>query len=122
MKKVTAIGGVLFKSKDPEQTREWYSKHLGIESQKWGAMFEWRHADDPEKTGATAWNPFPETSKYFDGPLMINYCVENMEALVEQLKADGVTIVDNIEDSDFGKFVHILDNEGRKVQLWEPKG
>jgi lactoylglutathione lyase len=121
MKKVTAIGGVLFKSKDPEQTREWYNKHLGIASEKWGAMFEWRDAEDPEKKGATAWNSFPETSKYFDGPLMINYCVENMDELVEQLRKDGVTIVDNIEDSDFGKFVHILDNEGRKVQLWEPK-
>ena len=79
---------------------------------------------DPTKEGSTAWNPFPETTKYFEPSqkdFMINYRVENMEALVEELQKEGVTVVDKIEDSDYGKFVHIMDLEGNKIQLWEPK-
>lgn len=120
MKKVTGIGGVFFKCKDPQQMREWYQKNLGIDAGQYGATFEWLQADDSTKKGQTQWNPFPETSKYFDKEFMINYRVENLEALVEELKKEGVTIVDNIESYDYGKFVHILDAEGNKIQLWEP--
>ena len=125
MKKVTGIGGIFFKSKDPKQMREWYKTHLGVETTAYGATFEWREDADSTKKGSTTWSPFAETTKYFDPStkdFMINYRVENLEALVEQLKTEGVTIVDKIEDSDYGKFVHIIDGEGNKVELWEPKG
>jgi predicted enzyme related to lactoylglutathione lyase len=124
MKKVTGIGGIFFKCKDPNALKEWYKTHLGLDAGKYGANFEWRRADDPAKKGSTQWSPFSETTKYFDPSakdFMINYRVENLEALVEQLKNEGVTIVDKIEDSDYGKFVHIVDLEGNKVELWEPK-
>ena len=124
MKKVTGIGGVFFKCKDPEKIKEWYNTHLGINSSKWGANFEWRQEDDSTKKGSTAWNPFPDKTKYFEPSekdFMINYRVENLESLVEQLQKDGVTVVDKIEDSPFGKFVHIMDVEGNKVELWEQK-
>jgi predicted enzyme related to lactoylglutathione lyase len=122
MKKVTGIGGILFKCKDPKKMTAWYEKHLGLTTNPYGATFEWYEAADNTKKGQTQWTPFPETSKYFEPDFMINYRVENLEALVEELKKEGVTIVDAIETVDFGKFVHILDEEGNKVQLWEPIG
>ncbi len=123
MAKVTGIGGVLFKCKDPKQVSEWYKNHLGMDVGPYGANFEWREADDPTKEGSTAWNTFPENSKYFEPStkdFMINYRVDDLEALVGQLKKDGVTIVDEIENYDYGKFVHIVDLEGNKIELWEP--
>ena len=124
MAKVTGIGGVFFKCKDPEKAKEWYNKHLGLNAGKYGDHFEWREDKDSTKKGATAWNTFTEKSKYFEPSqkeFMINYRVDNLEEMVAQLKKDGVTVVDNIEDSDFGKFVHIMDLEGNKIELWEPK-
>lgn len=123
MKKVTGIGGVFFKCKDPNKVKEWYQTHLGIDVSPYGANFEWRDAENPDKKGSTAWNPFPENTKYFapsEKDFMINYRVENLEALVEQFKKEGVTIVDEIETYDYGKFVHIIDLEGNKIELWEP--
>jgi predicted enzyme related to lactoylglutathione lyase len=123
MKKVTGIGGVFFKCQDPAKMREWYKAHLGVDATDYGANFEWREDADPNKRGSTAWNPFPDKTKYFEPStkdFMINYRVENLEALVEELKNAGVTIVDNIETYDFGKFVHIMDMEGNKIELWEP--
>ena len=124
MKKVTGIGGVFFKTKDPKAVNEWYKTHLGFETTPYGTSFEWRQAEDPAKKGLTQWNPFAETTKYFEPSkkeFMINYRVDNLEALVVQLEKEGVTIVDKIEDTDYGKFVHILDLEGNKLELWEPK-
>lgn len=123
MKKVTGIGGIFFKCKDPNKMKEWYKTHLGFDTTQWGASFEWRQDADPTKKGSTLWSPFSETTKYFEPSakdFMVNYRVENLETLVEQLKNEGVTIVDNIEASDYGKFVHIIDVEGNKVELWEP--
>lgn len=123
MKKVTGIGGVFFKCKDPEQVKQWYKTHLGIDAGQWGANFEWRDAEDPSQKGCTAWNTFTEQAKMFEPSakeFMINYRVENITALVEQLKADGVTVLDAIETYPYGKFVHIMDMEGNKIQLWEP--
>jgi len=122
-KKVTGIGGVFFKCKDPERMKEWYKTHLGLNTDQYGASFEWRQSADFTKKGITQWSPFPETTKYFEPStkdFMINYRVENLERLVEQLKKEGVTIVDKIESYDYGKFVHILDVEGNNVELWEP--
>ncbi len=123
MKKVTGIGGIFFKCKDPKAINEWYKTHLGFDTTPYGTSFEWRAMDDSTKTGLTQWNPFPETTKYFDPStkeFMINYRVANLVELVEQLKNEGVTIVDEIETYDYGKFVHILDPEGNKIELWEP--
>lgn len=124
MKKVTGIGGVFFKCKDPKKMTEWYAKNLGLTTNPYGATFEWYEGFDSTKKAQTQWTPFSETTKYFEPStkdFMINYRVENLEALVEELKKNSVTIVDTIESYDYGKFVHILDAEGNKVQLWEPK-
>lgn len=125
MKKVTGIGGVFFKSKDPKALNEWYKTHLGFNTTEYGTGFEWREEEDSTKKGLTQWTPFPENTKYFEPSskdFMINYRVENLEALVEELKNEGVTVVDKIETYDYGKFIHILDLEGNKIQLWEPMG
>lgn len=124
MKKVTGIGGIFFKCKDPKQMNEWYKTHLGFNTTEYGVNFEWREESDPGKKGTTVWNPFSETTRYFEPStkdFMLNYRVADLEALVEELKKEGVTIVDNIETYDYGKFVHILDPEGNKIELWEPK-
>jgi predicted enzyme related to lactoylglutathione lyase len=123
MKKVTGIGGIFFKCKDAGKMRDWYAKNLGLSTSEWGTNFDWRQADDLNKKGSTAWSPFPENTTHFEPSTkdyMINYLVENIDELVEQLKSDGVTIIDQVEASDYGKFVHILDPEGNKVELWEP--
>ena len=123
MKKVTGIGGVFFKCNDPVAMRQWYNIHLGLKTNNYGAVFEWYQGSDSTKKGFTSWSPFKETTKYFEPSekdFMINYRVENIEALVEELKKNGVTILDAIESYDYGKFVHILDGEGNKVELWEP--
>lgn len=123
MKKVTGIGGIFFKCKDPNKMREWYQKHLGLNTNEYGAVFEWRQGADSSKKGFTQWSPFAETTKYFEPSakeFMINYRVENIEELVAQLKKEGVTITDAIETYDYGKFVHIVDMEGNKIELWEP--
>ena len=123
MKKVTGIGGVFFKCKDPNKVKEWYQKHLGLNTNPYGASFEWYQEPGSSKKSVTQWTPFKESTKYFEPStkdFMINYRVENLTELVEELKKEGVTIVDNIETYDFGKFVHIMDIEGNKVELWEP--
>ena len=123
MKKVTGIGGIFFKCKDPQKIRDWYSKNLGLQTDEYGTTFEWRTGDDSTKKGVTQWSPFSEDTKYFEPSakdFMINYRVENLEALVEQLKADSVIILDKMETYDYGKFIHIMDIEGNKIELWEP--
>jgi len=126
MKKATGIGGIFFKCKDPKKMAEWYEKNLGLNTNPYGgATFEWYEGADSTKKAQTQWQPFAETTKYFEPStkdFMINYRVDNLEALVEELKKNGVTIVDDIETVDYGKFVHILDAEGNKVELWEPIG
>jgi predicted enzyme related to lactoylglutathione lyase len=123
IKKVTGIGGIFFKCKDPNKMREWYQKNLGLNTGKYGAVFEWRQGDDTTKKGFTQWSTFSEKTKYFEPStkdFMINYRVENMEALVAELRKNNVTIADTIETVVYGKFVHILDMEGNKIELWEP--
>lgn len=123
MKKVNGIGGIFFKCKDPQMVKEWYAKNLGVVGDKYGVNFEWRQAEDPSKKGITTWAPFAADTKYFDPStkeFMINYRVDNLEALVDELKKEGVTIIDEIASYDYGKFVHILDPEGNAIELWEP--
>lgn len=124
MKRVTSIGGVFFKCKNPAAVRDWYSKHLGFNTDEYGTNFEWRYADDSSQTGFTLWAPFNSNSRYFEPSqkdFMINYRVQNLASLVEELKKEGVQVLDEIQVFEYGSFVHIIDIEGNKVELWEPK-
>src|SRR5712692_5901778 len=124
MKKVTGLGGIFFKSDDPKKINEWYANNLGLKTSPYGVNFEWRDAEHPDQKGVTVWSAFPKDTKYFQPSVkefMINYRVDDLEALVAQLKQDGVELVDQVTDSDYGKFVHILDPEGNIIELWEPK-
>jgi predicted enzyme related to lactoylglutathione lyase len=123
MKKVTGIGGIFFKTKDPEKMRAWYQKNLGLVTNEYGSLFEFRSTDEPERKGYLQWSPFSENTKYFEPSqkeFMINYRVENLEKLLEELAKEGVEIVGEIESYDYGKFAHIMDPEGNKIELWEP--
>lgn len=123
LKRVTSIGGIFFKCNEPAKVRQWYSKHLGLNVNQYGSVFEWRHATDSSKKGFTQWSPFKNTTKYFEPStkdFMINYRVADLNALISALKKEGVTVLDTIESYDYGKFVHILDIEGNKLELWEP--
>lgn len=123
LKRVTSIGGIFFKCKEPKKMREWYKTHLGFNTNQYGTVFEWFQGSDSTKKGFTQWSPFSEKTKYFEPStkeFMINYRVENLEALVGELKKEGVTVTDTIETASYGKFVHIMDIEGNKIELWEP--
>lgn len=124
MKKVTGLGGIFFKCDNPQNMNEWYAKNLGLATSEYGTTFEWLQTDHLGKIGSTTWCTFPKDTKYFNPstkPFMINYRVEDLALLVEELKKDNVTIIDEIADSAYGKFVHILDPEGNIIELWEPK-
>lgn len=124
MKRVTGIGGIFFKCKDPQAMKQWYEEHLGIPQDPYGYTFKWYEQRDSDLVGRTVWSPFPEDTDYFgneEQQLMINYRVADIERLVEQLRQEGVTIVDEIQDYEgIGKFVHILDGEGNRIELWQP--
>ncbi|RRB02033.1 VOC family protein [Larkinella rosea] len=125
MKKVTGIGGIFFKCDDPQKMKDWYAQHLGLPVNEYGTLFKWRDSDDPSKEGTTVWGAFDKSTSYFEPSkkdFMINYRVENLEGLVEELKSNGVTILDEIAVYDYGKFVHVLDPEGNRVELWEDIG
>jgi predicted enzyme related to lactoylglutathione lyase len=121
--RVTGIGGIFFFSDNPNETKAWYAKNLGLEVNEWGSSFEFRNANRPDEINYLQWSPFKTGSAYFEPSqkeFMINYRVQNIEGLVRQLKENGVTILDSIEAFDYGKFVHIMDAEGNKIELWEP--
>ena len=121
--RVTGIGGIFFFSDNPKETKEWYAKNLGLETNDWGSSFEFRNANRPDEINYLQWSPFKKGSEYFapsKKEFMINYRVQNIEGLVKKLQANGVTILDKIETFDYGKFVHIMDSEGNKIELWEP--
>lgn len=123
MKKVTGLGGIFFKVNNTEEQKAWYKKNLGIESDRYGGKFIWRDAEDPNKECMTAWSPFARDTKYFDPSdqeYMINYRVDDLEGLLEELKNAGVEIVGDMETFEYGKFAWILDPEGMKIELWEP--
>ncbi len=122
MKRVTGVGGIFFRAKDPKALYEWYRKHLGIESQPGvGAMFN--DADHMENPGFTIWAIFPESSEYFKAPerrFMINFRVDDLHALVKALREEGVQVDDKVDDTEYGKFGWVTDPEGNRVELWEP--
>ncbi|WP_025145303.1 VOC family protein [Pedobacter jeongneungensis] len=123
--KVTGIGGIFFFSDNPKETKDWYAKNLGVEVNAWGSVsFDSRNLNNPDEVDSLQWSPFKKGDEYFSPSkkeFMINYRVQNLEALLEKLKENGVTILDEIATYDFGKFIHIMDAEGNKIELWEPK-
>lgn len=122
-KKVTGIGGIFFKCDDAAAMRTWYSKHLGFSDNQYGTIFEWRDAEKPDVKGSTVWNTFKKETTYFqpsEKDFMINLRVENLEALLAELKEQGIEPVGKMQVYDYGKFAHIMDPEGNKLELWEP--
>ncbi len=122
-KRVTALGGIFMKCADPNAMREWYATHLGFSTEKYGTVFEWRHAQEPNKMGSTVWNAFPKDTKYFEPSqkeFMLNLRVENMDWLLEELKKEGINQIGEMQTYEYGKFAHIVDPEGNKIELWEP--
>lgn len=121
--KVTGIGGIFFFAENPKETNEWYAKNLGIDINDWGSTFESRNINDPDEVNSLQWSAFKKGDAYFkpsEKEFMINYRVQNIEGLLNKLKENGVTILDEITTYDYGKFLHIIDEEGNKIELWEP--
>lgn len=121
--KATGIGGIFFFSDNPTETKEWYAKNLGLDVNEWGSTFESRNVNKPDEITQLQWSPFKKGSEYFapsKKEFMINYRVQNIGGLVTKLKENGVNVLDDIVTYEYGKFVHIMDNEGNKIELWEP--
>jgi predicted enzyme related to lactoylglutathione lyase len=120
-KRVTGIGGVFFKGNSSDQSKAWYEKHLGIPNEEYGHTFMWKDFTNPNLVGRTVWYVADD---YFEKDnkqtFMINYRVENLEELLKTLKNEGVKIVGELKEYPYGKFAHILDLDGNKVELWEP--
>ena len=120
-KRVTGIGGLFFKSTNPKESKDWYKKHLGFNTDDWGTTFWWK--DKEGKDCSTQWSPFPKQTDYLNPSkkdFMFNYRVENLVELLAALKSEGVTIVGEMQEFEYGKFGWILDNDGTKIELWEP--
>ncbi|MBV8605680.1 MAG: VOC family protein [Pelomonas sp.] len=124
MKRVTGIGGIFFKAKDPVALRAWYRTHLGVDVQSWGgAAFDWTDADGKPVGGTTAWSINAADGDSFapsQASFMVNYRVADLTALLQALRAEGCQVLDKTDDSEFGKFGWVVDPEGNKVELWEP--
>ena len=120
--RILGIGGIFFKSANRDQMREWYSKHLGLTDKGGGAVLPWREHDDPQKEHVTAWSLFPASTDYFPStqPFMINYIVDDMDALLDRLKQEGVKIDPKRMDESYGRFAWIYDSDGNKIELWQP--
>jgi catechol 2,3-dioxygenase-like lactoylglutathione lyase family enzyme len=121
--RILGIGGVFFKSANRDQMREWYSKHLGIADKGGGAMLPWREHDDPQKEHVTVWSVFPASTDYFNpgnAPFMFNYIVDDLDALLDRLKEEGVKIDVKRMNESYGRFAWIYDLDGNKIELWQP--
>lgn len=121
-KRVTGIGGIFYKTADPAKTRQWYADHLGLNVTAYGSSFEWRKTDKPNMKGYTLWSPFKEDTKYMEPSereFMINFRVDDLVGLLKVLKEEGIEQIGEMQDTEYGKFAHILDPDGVKVELWE---
>ena len=121
--RVTGIGGIFFFSDDPAATREWYGENFGMAIDNYGSPFEFRNANNPDEINYLSWSPCRTGSEYFapsKREFMINYRVNNIEGLVNKLRENGVLILDSITGYEYGKFVHLMDPDGNKIELWEP--
>lgn len=124
MKRVTGIGGVFFKAKDPKALGEWYRDHLGFDVEPWGGVaFRWASPDNPTGTGTTIWTPFKADTTYFapsHASFMINLRVHDLHALLAQLRTEGCEVDQKVDESEYGKFGWVMDPEGNRIELWEP--
>lgn len=124
MERVTGIGGIFFKSRDPQALAAWYRDHLGIDVQDWGgAAFRWAGEHNPQGVGTTIWSPFPQDTAYFapsQAAFMVNFRVRDLHALLALLRSEGCQVDEKVEESEFGKFGWVVDPEGHKIELWEP--
>ncbi len=124
MRRVTGIGGIFFKAKDPVGLRAWYQKHLGIDVQVWGgAAFRWTDSEENPIGGTTIWNISDANSENYapgTASFMVNYRVANLQALVAALRKEGCNVLEKTDDSEYGKFGWVIDPEGNKIELWEP--
>lgn len=122
--RVTGIGGIFFKAKNPEVLREWYRKHLGLNIEDWGGLsFNWATPDKPNFQGQTVWSIFKDSTDYFapsKSSFMINYVVENLDQVLEALRSEGCDVDDKTDASEFGKFGWVMDPEGNRIELWQP--
>ncbi len=122
--RVLGIGGVFLKSPDHARLQSWYEANLGLRNDpSAGIMLHWRSDENPDERHMTVWSAFADTSKYFDpskAPFMINYIVDDIDAMLARLKAAGATIDDKREDHDYGRFAWAYDCDGNKIELWEP--
>lgn len=125
MKRVTGIGGVFFKSRDVAALREWYRAPLGIDIQEWGGFaFRWAGADHPGGTGSTIWSVFDAESACFapsQAAFMVNYRVDDLRALLAALRSEGREVDAKVEESEFGKFGWVVDPDGHRVELCQPR-
>jgi predicted enzyme related to lactoylglutathione lyase len=120
-RRVTGIGGFFFKTKDPKSLKQWYNRHLGLNTDEYGCTFWWK--DEQGNKCVTQWSPFKEDTAYFnpsEKPFMMNFRVADLEDLIEVLKGEGVQQVGEIETYSYGKFAWVMDSEGNKLELWEP--
>jgi len=120
MGRVTGVGGIFFRSADPEAQRAWYKQHLGLNTDAYGTNFETRQTLNPERKSYLQWSPFSESTDYFEKAFMINYRVDNLDEILESLGNDGIELIGEIQVEDYGKFAHIRDPEGNRIELWEP--
>ena len=124
MQRVTGIGGIFIKARDPEQMKDWYRRHLGIDIQSWGGTsFRWQTPERPEPDGMTVWSIFPPDTRYFDpspAPFMVNYRVDDLHAVLAALREEGCTVDAKVEESEFGKFGWVVDPEDNRIELWQP--
>jgi predicted enzyme related to lactoylglutathione lyase len=124
MDRVTGIGGIFFKAKDTKAMQAWYKHHLGIDVQDWGsAAFDWTDSDGKPVGGTTAWSIVSADSDSFapsTASFMVNYRVADLRALLTALREDGCDVLDNVDDSEYGKFGWVIYPEGNKIELWEP--
>ena len=124
MQRVTGIGGIFIKARDPERMKDWYRRHLGIDIQSWGGTsFRWQTPERPEPDGMTVWSIFPPDTRYFDpspAPFMVNYRVDDLHAVLAALREEGCTVDAKVEESEFGKFGWVMDPEDNRIELWQP--
>ncbi len=121
--RITGIGGVFFYSENPSATNTWYQKHLGLQTDPYGAVFEFRNALRPEEINYLRWSPSTDplsSGQTNKSTFMINYRVQNLEGLIRKLKSSGIPVMDTIAIYPYGKFIHVTDPDGRKIELWEP--
>lgn len=124
MSRVVGIGGIFIKARDPEKLRAWYREHLGLDIEDWGGMaFSWNRPDGPGENGITIWSVFEDSSEYFapsPARFMINYIVNDLQAVLAELRSEGCEVDTKTQESEFGKFGWVMDPEGNRIELWEP--